>query len=159
MITPTQFDNMVQLILIQLNSYVAAFAFLYTYLIPWQGKLAHHIPKGYYSWTNKKNFLWQLTQIERRQARIRSIRQRLSKNQISDALDSILSHPGARYHVGKTHDWPEKITQFLQKHMEDPAIKVSKITRKVLQLTVMNNRAFILCFKCIFFQESKKCCT
>lgn len=65
-----------------------------------------------------------MTQIERRQARIRRIRQRLNKTvKLPDPQESI-SRPDARYVIGKTQNHPENILLFNQRHAEDPAVKV-----------------------------------
>lgn len=66
-----------------------------------------------------------MTQIERRQARIRRIREHLQKNgdpypvepDTPKSLDS-------RYHIGKTQNHPEHILSFVQKNVADPAVKV-----------------------------------
>jgi hypothetical protein len=74
--------------------------------------------------TSRKAAIKQLTQIERRQARIHRIRQNLDgRHSIKDS--DIAVSPDVRYHVGSTQNHPENIPLFLQKHAGDPAIKVS----------------------------------
>lgn len=84
--------------------------------------------------TSRKAFLRQMTQIERRQARIRRIRNYLSHNQtdeesaarnLSEFADVPILDTSARYQIGKTQNNPEHILSFIQKNERDPAIKVS----------------------------------
>lgn len=68
-----------------------------------------------------------MTQIERRQARIRRIRERLSagtKHQAAVDIDSATS-PNARYHIGKSQNEPEHLIAFVQNNAGDPAVKVN----------------------------------
>lgn len=89
--------------------------------------MEHRTPKTRYSRTSKKGFLKQITQIERRQARIRRIRTRLdldrSAKPVFEAETGTSSND--RYHIGKTQNHPENIISFVQKHTGDPAVKVS----------------------------------
>lgn len=67
-----------------------------------------------------------MTEIERRQARIRRIREQLNTTrQHLQETDMETTSPYARYHIGKTQNQPEHIIGFVQKHIEDPAVKVS----------------------------------
>jgi hypothetical protein len=74
-----------------------------------------------------------LTQIERREARIRRIRsqlnQRTSPTQLgslnNDELVALSEQSYAQYHVGKSQNEPVALPLFLQKNVGDPAIKVS----------------------------------
>ena|ERR1700722_1958804 len=85
-----------------------------------KGELEHRSPKSRYTRTNRKHFVRQLTQIERRQTRIRHLRYQLgtSKN------ESIPRAPHAHHIIGETQNDPESIPTFLQKHAGDPAVKV-----------------------------------
>lgn len=89
--------------------------------------MEHRTPKSIYSRTSRKGFLKQMTRIERRQARIRRIRERLNTNRNASAetvMGTLSSSPDARYHIGKTQNQPEHIIAFVQRHTEDPAVKV-----------------------------------
>jgi hypothetical protein len=68
-----------------------------------------------------------MTQIERRQARIRHIRRVHQAGNVLDTGYDVASSPDVRYHVGGTQNHPIQIPLFLQKHAGDPAIKVSLI--------------------------------
>jgi hypothetical protein len=61
-----------------------------------------------------------MTKIERREARIRRIRQRLGKS----TNEEVAISPDVHHIIGKTQNHPENITLFLQKHIGDPAVKV-----------------------------------
>lgn len=85
--------------------------------------------------TSRKGITRQMTQIERRQARIRRIRSYLEQTHAQavehhddsdlepDAQTSMFE-PKARYHIGKSQNNPEHIIPFVQKNERDPAIKV-----------------------------------
>jgi hypothetical protein len=93
-----------------------------------QGELEHRTPKSRYKRTSKKNYLKQLTQIERRQARIRQIRRQLNAGKTTSACDGEVeyaSSPKARYYIGKSQNEPVVLPIFLQENRGDPAIKVS----------------------------------
>lgn len=90
-------------------------------------ELEHRSPKSRYRRTNRKYFEKQLGNIERRQARIRRIRQKLNdggKNQ--DALthekgpDSSLSN----YHIGNTQNHPMDLGAIGRQADDDFAAKV-----------------------------------
>lgn len=76
-----------------------------------------------------------MTQIERRQARIRQIRSHLNHGHtVTNTLDpegatpdteATITVPSARYHIGKTQNNPEYLIPFIQKNEKDPAIKAS----------------------------------
>lgn len=69
-----------------------------------------------------------MTQIERRQARIRRIRQKIATSGAATPIttDSTFSST-AHYHVGKTQNNPVDIMPFIYKYSTDPAVKVSII--------------------------------
>lgn len=72
-------------------------------------ELEHRSPKSRYLRTSRKNFESQLGQIERRQTRIRRIRQKLD-NYIKNC--QTLSHekgpelPTLDYHIGQSQNYP-----------------------------------------------------
>jgi hypothetical protein len=66
----------------------------------------------------------QLTQIERRQTRIRRIREEHMKaNRTQQEIPA--SNPEAPYNIGKSQNNPVDLAQFLQTHADDPATQVS----------------------------------
>lgn len=93
-----------------------------------QSELEHRNPKSRYKRTSRKKFIKQLTAIERRQARIRRIRQKLNAKEVggarSDAVDNGPGSSSCRYHIGKTQNNPVNIGLFLQENRFDPALQV-----------------------------------
>jgi hypothetical protein len=89
-----------------------------------QGELEHRTPKARYTRTSRKNFIKQITQIERRQTRIRRIRDRLRQTK-NVGNEEVASSPDAHHHIGKSENNPEHIGRFLQEHADDPATKVT----------------------------------
>jgi hypothetical protein len=65
-----------------------------------------------------------MTQIERRQVRIRRIRAQHRKNG-NYVNEDIARSPKAHHHIGKSQNFPENIYSFVQKNRDDPAIKVA----------------------------------
>lgn len=64
-----------------------------------------------------------MTQIERRQARLRRIR---AKHRVdgSAVAEVLAATPEAHHAIGVSQNLPESIAHFLQKNSSDPAIKV-----------------------------------
>ncbi|KAF8063262.1 hypothetical protein FPV67DRAFT_1563422 [Lyophyllum atratum] len=112
------------------------------------GELEHRVPKGNYKRTSKKQFQKQLAQIERRQSRLRRIKQKLmnlgsqpavavsggapaaifgamgSPQQDSDSATSTSGgNATAHHHIGTSENLPEHVGTFLQVHAGDPATK------------------------------------
>ncbi|KAF8956820.1 hypothetical protein BDZ97DRAFT_1763402 [Flammula alnicola] len=89
-------------------------------------ELDHRSPKSRYLRTSRKNFEKQLGSIERRQARIRRIRQRLNK---SGRIQETLLHekgpesPTSDYHIGKTQNHPLDLGVIARETSHDPAAK------------------------------------
>jgi len=90
-----------------------------------QGELEHRTSKNRYRRTNRKGFLKQLTQIERRQYRIRAIREKYKNSSARLETEVVDRNPEAHHQIGKSQNFPEHIGMFLQKHDKDPATKVS----------------------------------
>lgn len=86
--------------------------------------MEHRSPKARYTRTSRKDFIKQMTQIERRQVRIRRIRARYRKTG-SPLNEDIARSPEARYIIGKSQNFPENIPLFLEKNRHDPAVKVA----------------------------------
>jgi hypothetical protein len=91
-----------------------------------QGELEHRTPKARYTRTSRKDFIKQLTQIERRQARIRRIRERCQKEGRSTS-EKVASTVDSHHVIAKSQNHPESIPIFLQKNAGDPAVKVCAI--------------------------------
>jgi hypothetical protein len=90
-----------------------------------KGELEHRRPKARYLRTSRKNFTKQLAQIERRQARIRRIREQLVRTgRFSSEI--VASAPDVRYNMAKSQNYPVALTQFVQKHAGDPATVVRR---------------------------------
>jgi hypothetical protein len=65
-----------------------------------------------------------MTQIERRQARLRRIRTRYQL--AGKSLDEdVATTPEAHHCIGTSQNHPENVTIFIQNHKGDPAIKVT----------------------------------
>lgn len=64
-----------------------------------------------------------MTQIERRQARIRRIYERLGESRETRDEENACT-PDVHHHIGKSQNYPEHIGLFLQQHAGDPAVKV-----------------------------------
>ena len=91
-----------------------------------QGELEHRSPKARFSRTNHKHFIKQLTQIERRQARLRRIRAR-HKEAGRPTHEEVPISLNAHHVIGKSQNYPEHIPSFLQNNASDPAVKVNMI--------------------------------
>jgi hypothetical protein len=86
-----------------------------------QAELEHRNPKSRYTRTSRKGFVKQLTQIERRQARIRE--EHMKANRAQQEIPA--SNPEVPYNIGKSQNNPVDLAQFLQKHVDDPVTQVS----------------------------------
>lgn len=93
-------------------------------------ELEHKSPKSRYRRTSRKDFEKELVCIERRQARIRRIRQKLDdKKKAQDALTHE-KRPTSElldqydYHIGIMQDHPVDLKIFAQEKRQDPAAKL-----------------------------------
>jgi hypothetical protein len=64
-----------------------------------------------------------MTQIERRQARIRRIKHRFTSHRAD--VEHVGMAPDAHFHIGSSQNRSEHIPSFLHAHERDPAIQVS----------------------------------
>jgi hypothetical protein len=91
-----------------------------------QGELEHRHPKARYKRTSKKGFKQQLAQIERRQARIRRIKQRSTSG--SNASPELRgpqdADPAIHHHIGASENDRLHIGKFCREHADDPAVMV-----------------------------------
>ena len=96
--------------------------------------MEHKSPKSRYLRTSRKNFEKELGCIERRQARIRRIRQKIDN---SRKIQNVLKHEkgpeelDCAYHIGKTQDYPLDLRVFTQEKFHDPAAKVYYIALEI----------------------------
>jgi len=88
-----------------------------------QGELEHRTSKARYHRTDRKEFVKQITSIERREARIHRIRDKQSPHG-AVIEEEVATSPEAHFHVGKSQNHPEHIPLFLQRHLGDPAVRV-----------------------------------
>ena len=91
-------------------------------------ELEHRSPKSRYQRTSRKDFERQLSRIERRQARIRRIRQRLdeiNKNRQVIGHEEGPENSTSSYHIGKTQNYPLDLGDLARKNLQDPAAKVT----------------------------------
>lgn len=81
-----------------------------------------------------------MTQIERRQARIRRIRNHLDNSNAIESegpgsmcdTETLMHDLDVRYHIGKSQNNPEHIILFLQNNQRDPAIKASLVSMHIM---------------------------
>jgi hypothetical protein len=95
----------------------------FLHLKPVQGELEHRCAKANYARTDRREFIKQMAQIERRQARIR----RIYTENFPDAEandDDVALGPESHYNIGKTENLPLHMSPFVQRHSGDPAIEV-----------------------------------
>ena len=92
-----------------------------------QGELEHRTPKARYLRTDRKDFVGQLTQIERREARIRRISvQNFGRDEVHDRTEKVSTDPGVHYCIGKSERFFDHLGTFVRQHNGDPAIKVAE---------------------------------
>ncbi len=92
-------------------------------------ELEHRSPKSRYHRTSRKNFERQLGAIERRQTRIRRIRQKFDQKNCDRDNEELMKEKGpeswtSEYHIGKTQNYPIELLVFAQEKRQDPAAKV-----------------------------------
>ena len=90
-------------------------------------ELEHRSPKSRYLRTSRKNFEKQLGNIERCQARIRRIRQRLVKNgEIQEVLirEKVPESSTSSYQIGKTQNHPFDLVVIAREAETDCSFKV-----------------------------------
>ncbi|KAH7904506.1 hypothetical protein BJ138DRAFT_1019068 [Hygrophoropsis aurantiaca] len=118
------------------------------------GELEHRTPKGWYRRTSRKDYVKQMTQIERRQARIRRIRAKLGAMPSSTGKSQGTLHidtpniADVHHIIGISQNLPCDIPLFLRKYFGDPAIKdfVPQLKRHLLPrvLTMLQSEAAAL---------------
>jgi hypothetical protein len=93
-----------------------------------QGELEHRTAKARYKRTDRKLFVKQLAQIERRQARLRRIKAKLSP-EAQARREAISKEPQQHHHIGRSQNQYEHIGTFLRRHAGDPAVMVCRNQR------------------------------
>jgi predicted DNA-binding protein with PD1-like motif len=88
-----------------------------------QGELEHRTPKARYKRTDKKTFVKQLARLERRESRLRRIREKLS-SEGRLASEPVPRTPQEHHHIGVSEKHHENIGHFLRKNEGDPAVQV-----------------------------------
>ncbi|KAF8190150.1 hypothetical protein BJ912DRAFT_799703, partial [Pholiota molesta] len=89
-------------------------------------ELEHRSPKSRYRRTSRKQFVKQLTQIERRQARICRIHQKFNaadKAQTAPKHEKGPDSSSCDYHIGKTQNYPIYLDGMARENRHDPAAK------------------------------------
>jgi hypothetical protein len=105
-----------------------------------QGELEHRTPKARYRRTDRNGFIKQMTQIERREARIRKIEAMNPPAEVLEDKRTTAPDPEIHHFIGKTQNFPENIPPFLEKNQGDPAFKVRDfqcLTSHLTSLTVL----------------------
>ncbi|KAG2155200.1 uncharacterized protein EDB93DRAFT_1247691 [Suillus bovinus] len=86
------------------------------------GELEHCTPKGRYHRTDRRTFVRQLTQIERRKTRLRCIKQR--QQPASHAgVPEMANNPQLQHHIGQSEKMYDDFGQYLRDHKGDPAMR------------------------------------
>ena len=111
-------------------------------LLTWrQGELEHRTSKARYRRTDRKQFVKQMTGIKRCEAQIRHIRNVNKLSPLSAMVqETVATTPDTHFHIGQSQNSPENLVNFLCKHSDDPAIKVSRISLESTSLIFSKNR-------------------
>ena len=91
-----------------------------------QSELEHRTSKARYLRTPGRSIPKELSKIERRERRIRMIREKMHHSAFqTDQKEEIGNDLRAQYNMGKTQNSPVHVPTFLQKNDGDPAVRVS----------------------------------
>ena len=107
-----------------------------------QGELEHRTPKMRYKRTDRKQFVKQLAQIERREARIHRLRMHQSGDHPTGEEECTVS-PDVHHTIGQTENFPEHAGLFVQRHSGDPAVEVCACISKMSFTEVKFFQGFI----------------
>ena len=124
-ITLPRFECTVPQIHIQLKRYVSYLndTHITKFLSTTQGELEHRTSKVRFARTSRKAYASQLASIERRQACIRRIRMRRDALNLADPVPN---QPEEHHIIGRSQNFPEELTRFVQSNIGDPATSVSR---------------------------------
>lgn len=89
-----------------------------------QGELEHRTPKARFIRTDRKLFVKQLANMERRAFRLRRIRERLIEKKKVLWEEAVPNTPEYHHHIGITQNSYEHIGTFLRHGSEDASMKV-----------------------------------
>ncbi|KAF7969066.1 hypothetical protein HWV62_28417 [Athelia sp. TMB] len=90
-------------------------------------ELEHKRPISRYGRTSRKYVMKQLAGLERRDYRIRRIRQRLGGKKKQQDDERVAMDPKSHHHIGKTENDFIDVGQFTARHKGDPAVKPNVI--------------------------------
>jgi hypothetical protein len=102
------------------------------YSISWkQSEREHQTSKGRFLRTSGRSISQQLSKIDRRQHRVRMIRETLNGPFPQVEHDDLANDPRSQYNMGTSQNFPVHIPTFLQKNDGDPAVKVNAISAHI----------------------------
>ena len=93
-----------------------------------QPELEHRTSKTRYARTGGKLVPLQLSRIEQRERRIRTIRQNISTTPSQIDPEITGDNPARQYNMGQTENFPIHMPTFLHKYADDPAVKVALLS-------------------------------
>ena len=96
-----------------------------------QSEREHRTSKGRFLRTSGRSISQQLSKIERRQHRVRMIRETLNGPFPQVEPDDPPNDPRSQYSMGTSQNFPVHIPTFLQKNEGDPAVKVNAISTQI----------------------------
>jgi hypothetical protein len=90
-----------------------------------QGELEHRTSKSRYRRTDRREYVKQMTQIERREARIRHIRTKtFGKDEESTSYEQVALNPHVHHCIGQSENFYEHIGLNFAERSGDPAVRV-----------------------------------
>jgi hypothetical protein len=89
-----------------------------------QGELEHRTTKARYKRTDRKRYVRQLAQIERQEARLRQIKEKLRMHR-QEQGEVVAKSMEEHHHIGVSQRQYYHIGTFLQRNSGDPAAKVA----------------------------------
>ena len=94
----------------------------------YQSEREHRTSKARFLRTSGRSIPKQLSGIERRQRRVRTIRQNLDGGHSQIEQEPIVANdPGIQYEMGGSENFPVHVPTFLQRNQGDPAIQVNNL--------------------------------
>jgi hypothetical protein len=88
----------------------------------------HRTSKARFLRTSGRSIPKQLSVIERRQRRVRTIRQNLDGRHSQIEPEAVIANdPGIQYEMGESENFPVHVPTFLQRNEGDPAINVNDL--------------------------------
>ena len=94
-------------------------------MLIFQGELEHRMAKGCYPHTDEREFIKQMTHIERWETRIRCIHtQTFTEHSNYTSYEAAMPTPEVHAHIGTSKAFPEHVGCFVMGHSGDPAVNV-----------------------------------